>query len=564
MKIESRDTDIENMLDSSYFHIPRFQRPYSWDEENINDFWDDVLVNSSKDYFIGSMVVYRREKQDYGVVDGQQRLTTITILLCVIRDAFLAAGSKELADGIHQLVERKDRNSKNKYVLRTETSFPYFQEYIQKFNDEPDVPIRTAEEERSLERAHLRFQKLIGKVVSSIQNDPTLSDKKKKSNLIAKLTEIRDAVLNLSVIFISLDNEEDAYIIFETLNTRGKDLALSDLIKNHFAKHLPAKGDVDFTKLKWNQIMETIHNSSADISVDKFIYHYWQSRYESITQKKLFAKFKKAVTKAKAKTYLNELVVDSDYYRSLHEKGFNWTKNESEVSRSLAVLQLFSLSQPTPATLSLVRAYKDEKIKYKKLRDTLKAVEKFHFQFTAVTSSRSSGGISAMYSSFAQKLYKAKNSQESSQEIASLLSKLRKRVPTFDEFTAAFHEIGYTNANSKQKALVQYILREFSLHYEYSYRADFDELTIEHVHPQSTTNNEWVDKTIGGLGNLILVDTDLNNQLDSKPFSEKIKVLEGTGLLPQFFKGRNSWTPDLVSEHTKDMAAVAYNDIWSF
>lgn len=564
MKIESRDTDIENMLDSSYFHIPRFQRPYSWDEENINDFWDDVLVNSSKDYFIGSMVVYRREKQDYGVVDGQQRLTTITILLCVIRDAFLVAGSKELADGIHQLVERKDRNSKNKYVLRTETSFPYFQEYIQKFNDEPDVPIRTAEEERSLERAHLRFQKLIGKVVSSIQNDPTLSDKKKKSNLIAKLTEIRDAVLNLSVIFISLDNEEDAYIIFETLNTRGKDLALSDLIKNHFAKHLPAKGDVDFTKLKWNQILETIHNSSADISVDKFIYHYWQSRYESITQKKLFAKFKKAVTKAKAKAYLNELVVDSDYYRSLHEKGFNWTKNESEVSRSLAVLQLFSLSQPTPATLSLVRAYKDGKIKYKKLRDTLKAVEKFHFQFTAVTSSRSSGGISAMYSSFAQKLYKAKNSQESSQEIASLLSKLRERVPTFDEFTAAFHEIGYTNANSKQKALVQYILREFSLHYKYSYRVDFDELTIEHVHPQSTTNNEWVDKTIGGLGNLILVDTDLNNQLDSKPFSEKIKVLEGTELLPQFFKGRNSWTPDLVSEHTRDMAAVAYNDIWSF
>lgn len=101
MKIESKDTDIESLLVGSYFHIPRFQRPYSWDDENLNDFWDDVVVNQSDDYFIGSMVVYKKDKQQYGVVDGQQRLTTITILLCVIRDYFLSAGSQDLAEGVH-------------------------------------------------------------------------------------------------------------------------------------------------------------------------------------------------------------------------------------------------------------------------------------------------------------------------------------------------------------------------------------------------------------------------------------------------------------------------------
>jgi uncharacterized protein with ParB-like and HNH nuclease domain len=94
VKIESKDTDVESLLAGSYFHIPRFQRPYSWDDENINEFWNDVVVNQTEDYFIGSMVVYKKDKQQFGVVDGQQRLTTITILLCVLRDYFIELNKK--------------------------------------------------------------------------------------------------------------------------------------------------------------------------------------------------------------------------------------------------------------------------------------------------------------------------------------------------------------------------------------------------------------------------------------------------------------------------------------
>ena len=109
MKIESKDTDIESLLDGSFFHIPRFQRPYSWDAENISEFWNDLVINKGEDYFIGSMVVYKKAKQQFGVVDGQQRLTTITILLCVIRDEFKKLENNDLAKGLHQLIERKDQ-----------------------------------------------------------------------------------------------------------------------------------------------------------------------------------------------------------------------------------------------------------------------------------------------------------------------------------------------------------------------------------------------------------------------------------------------------------------------
>ncbi|MDN3639478.1 DUF262 domain-containing HNH endonuclease family protein [Simiduia curdlanivorans] len=564
MKIESKDTDVESLLVGSYFHIPRFQRPYSWDDENLNDFWDDVIVNQSDDYFIGSMVVYRKDKQQYGVVDGQQRLTTITILLCVIRDYFLRNGSQDLAEGVHQLVERKDRSNKNEYVLKTETSFPYFQEYIQKFNEDPELNIDIQLEERNLKNAHNRFNKLVGSVVNSIDQDASIKPEYKIDLKVEKLVNLRDAVLNLNLIFITLDNEDDAYLIFETLNTRGKDLALTDLVKNHFSKNLKTKGDVDHTKIKWSSMLDTIHNSSSDISSDNFIYHFWSSRYEAVPLKKLFPKIKKDISKSKAKDYLDALVSDSKIYRSIHEENFEWSKNESDVSDSLYALQLFKLSQPTPATMSLVRSYKDKIIKYKKLRDTLSAIEKFHFVFTAITSSRSSGGISAMYSSFAIKLFNCSESQAASDLISEFVTKLRDKRPSIDEFKVAFREVVYTNKNSKQKNLVRYILEKFSLHYSYKYPVDFDDLTIEHLCPQEKIGQgEWLESSVGCLGNLFFLDQKMNGELDAKSFADKKKILRERGYsLSEFVANSNSWTPDLILKHADKMAEVAYSEIW--
>ena len=66
MKIESTDKDVRAILQSGYYRIPRFQRPYSWEKEHVTDFWNDVIVESEDDYFIGSMVVYRQEKATTG------------------------------------------------------------------------------------------------------------------------------------------------------------------------------------------------------------------------------------------------------------------------------------------------------------------------------------------------------------------------------------------------------------------------------------------------------------------------------------------------------------------
>jgi len=152
MKIESHDQDVRTMLSSGYFKIPRFQRPYSWDRENIQDFWDDVVRDTPADYFIGSMVVYKAGSQRYGVVDGQQRLTTITILLSVLRNALDNAGHKDLAGGIHGLIERKNIDNQDEFILSTETSYPFFQDRIQKWGP-PDLQVEVLKEEENLQKA---------------------------------------------------------------------------------------------------------------------------------------------------------------------------------------------------------------------------------------------------------------------------------------------------------------------------------------------------------------------------------------------------------------------------
>lgn len=565
MKIESKDTDIESLLDGSYFHIPRFQRPYSWDDENINDFWNDLIANKGEDYFIGSMVVYKKAKQQFGVVDGQQRLTTITILLCVLRDEFSILQRLDFAEGLHQLIERKDRDNKKEYVLKTETSFPYFQENIQKFGP-ADLKVKVRAEETNLTNAHALFQKLVRQALDSVDQDSTILEEDKAETKIEKLTSIRNTLLNLNLIFVTLDNEDDAYLIFETLNTRGKDLSLSDLVKNHFTKHLKSRGDVDVAKIKWAEILDTIHNSSADISSDTFIYHFWASRYDPLPLKKIFPVLKKDITKDNAQDYINALLSDSKIYRSIHEPTYGWKKDEVEASRSLvALFNIFKISQPTPAILSLVRAYQDKKIKYAKLRDSLKAIEKFHFLFTAITSSRSSGGISAMYSSFARKLFESENSQAASIEITELVEKLRTRRPSFDEFRVAFKEISYTNSNSKQKNLVKYILRNVSEFLEYKYPVDFDDLTIEHVHPQALAKTGgWSEHNVGQLGNLIFLDQKMNGEIGTKSFREKIQILTDKGYtIPKQLQNVDKWDVETMSTATEQMAEVAYDEIWN-
>jgi hypothetical protein len=562
MKIESQDKRIDELLKGNTFIIPRFQRAYSWEAEQVNQFWTDLIENLSEAYFIGSMVVYKVGRSSVAVVDGQQRLTTITILLCAIREGFKVLGQIDLANGLQAYIEQKNRENKTEYVLQTETSFPYLQEEVLK-NGPADAPYEIGREEEAIGKAFQIFKSQITDALAEILTNREQNKEDNVKDATSWLCRLRDTVFDLNVILVTLDTEDDAYLIFETLNTRGKDLALSDLLRNHFTKFIKPEAGVDQSKLKWGKVLDVIGSATMPLDPDTFIVHSWQSRYDFVTKAKAFQKVKQRIVKKNAKAHLDRFVTDANQWRSIFDTEYEWSKMERDVARSLAALRTFKVVQPAPGLLSLIRAYRDGVIKYKVLRDSVEKIERFHFSFNAITSSRSSGGISGMYSSFGRGVFECADSNSVANCVNELVAKLRDRESPASEFDAGFEQVIYTKIHSSQKSLVQYILKKVAMHEGQPFIGETDDLTIEHLLSQSTAKSGARESTIGQIGNLILVDAKTNEMLSTNDFAHKKQILLDRGYkLPKVLVEADTLTDEVVAANTARISELSREIIW--
>jgi hypothetical protein len=376
-----------------------------------------------------------------------------------------------------------------------------------------------------------------------------------------------DKILKLKVIYIELDDEDDAYIIFETLNTRGKDLSVSDLAKNYLTKLIKNRNaKVDLPKDKWNKIRETIEGSSADLDTDTFLFHVWLSKYQFTTLKTLFKKLKTTVKKANAKTFLDQLVEDSYTYKHIFEPDSKkWNKNEFELKRSLSALTGFRVNQQTPMVLAVLRAYYEKKLKLKQAIDCIKAVEHFHYIFTAITSQRSSGGISTMYSNAARQLSQAKDASDRIKVIKELKKNMREKLPPIAEFIINFSNLQFTNGFTKHKKIIHYTLSKYDSYCNNNGAAiNYERMTIEHLLPQSMSRKDlFGEDSIGMIGNLILTDGNLNEKLGNKEFTAKRKILKSTNLyVDKMIDEASSWGDKEINERTLFIAKFAYTKVF--
>jgi uncharacterized protein with ParB-like and HNH nuclease domain len=566
VKITCIDKEIKQILETGYYQIPRFQRPYSWEKDNINEFLHDAIIESETDYFIGSFVVYKSTPGNFGIVDGQQRLTTITMILCALRDFYINENFDDDAKGIHNLIERSDIKNQKQFILQTETSYPYLQEHIQKYSD-PEIEDELNSEEENLKFGFNLISEFFRSIINEIKNNRQLTKEQVKKEVQGKLDEIRDKVLQLKVIYIELDDEEDAYIIFETLNTRGKDLSVSDLAKNYLTKLIKTKNPkVDLPKDKWNKIRETIDSSTADIDTDTFLFHVWLSKYQFTTLKTLFKKLKTTVKQSNAKSFLDELVADSTTYKSIFDpETKKWNKNEFELKQSLLSLLSFRVNQQTPMVLAVLRAYNKKEIKLSHAIESLKAIEHFHYIFTAITSQRSSGGISSMYSYSARELFNAKDMASRVNAIKDLKQSMRDKLPLLEEFTINFRNLKFTNDFTKYKKIIQYTLSKYDSYYNTNGSSvHYDRMTIEHLLPQNPAKKlPNHDETVGMIGNLILADDKTNGKLDNKDFANKKKILTATTLyIDKKIQDATKWEPREIIDRTDAIAKLAYTKVF--
>ena len=217
MEVRANNITISKLLQQGKFIIPNFQREFDWDIENIYELLEDINETPSNEkYFIGHMVFEGEfEGQDFKVIDGQQRITTITILLCAIRDRFYELNEKPLGDAINsKFIFGKDVDNKDYGILENKMPYPVLQARVQKIPSERDNTIKATKIEEK-------------KIMKAYEKTKSFLNKYSKDDLI----DFRNKVLNLETVFVVAKSITDASTIFMTLNATGKDLKPIDLVK---------------------------------------------------------------------------------------------------------------------------------------------------------------------------------------------------------------------------------------------------------------------------------------------------------------------------------------------
>lgn len=564
MYIESDFKNVGALLNGErFFIIPRFQRPYTWSEAKVDEFWNDTVVENPKsDYFIGSLVLYNHGKQEVGVVDGQQRLTTITLILCALRDAFTAVGEDDAASGISRLIERPDLENHNRAVLTSESTRAFLAASIQKLVGTKEVAAKSVEEKNLLST----FKYLSGKItaeIEAIEASPSLPQGKKDAKKGLRLREIRDAILMTKAVSLNLDNDVDAYTIFETLNTRGEQLELSDLVRTHLTRVIPqGNRTVDQVRDDFDAIRLSFGN--ANRKLDDYIQHFWLSRYNYTAKKKIYGFLKQRVKKSNGRKFFDDFKADSETYLDMVQPSRKkWTREEEAIARSLKAIQLFKLDQPSPFLLAVLRAQRDGVIKKAVVKRAVGAVEAFHFFFTAVTSSRGSGGIAQMYASHASRIASCTSAEKVAKEVDNLRAKLIQKRPTEGEFLADFQELRASEKMSRQKPLVSYILHKITAA-ESSISYARDSMSIEHLGSQSGKGHSLTADQVSEIGNLHWIDEPAQNALGNKDVVKKVEILESKKywIDDTLHDKASTWGAAAVRERTVRLGRLAYAKVW--
>lgn len=552
--------EIKDILKSDYYTIPRFQRPYSWGQEHLEEFWTDVVDKNDDGYFIGPMVAYKKRRDTFPIVDGQQRITTLTLMLCGLRDMFDKVGRDDLANGVTKYIERTDDDNISHFVLKSDPAGTFLASQVQ-MREPRTISSPTNEDQTNIKRAFVDITRRLA------TNCPTDLEERIEDDheYLIELKRVRDRVLSLQVIWIILDNLDDAYMIFETLNSRGRDLDVVDLLKNHLLSQAKAEnGDLDLPAEQWNLMRANLAERGNGINPNTFILHWWLSRNAYVSERRLFRKMKEdGFGSLTVEEVVKELVDDSVLYaRIANPSDWNCSREERGIRESLSALEIFTVRQPRPLLLALLRAHASGVIRLRKLRQAMTAIEHFHFITTAVVGVSSTGGQSQMYASYARQISKAPGTQEAALIIDELVLRLQKAISARATFEAEFAQsLQYTEKAPRSKRLVQYALRKMHDASNLHNALDHTKCNIEHVAPQRS-GQPWV----GMMGNLLWLDETVNSQLADLEFAEKKAVLTSYSDLYKVDNiiDQDAWGEPEVVARTSILATIAYDQVWKF
>ena len=575
MNIKPYDKTVRDLLGSKrQFVIPRFQREYSWDKKNYQEFLEDMLGNltikdgriSSSQYFLGTMLFIGNfaegTEQEIQVVDGQQRLTTITILFSAMSDIFLTLGEQTLSRQLFAYIMTEDDDGNEVRILKSKTSYPFFSYFIQD-KEKKMSPDATTEEEHCIKETYEYFRaQLTDAKLKSILKRKHGSEIVEALSEIDVLKALRDQVLNSTFISISTTDREQANKIFEILNAKGKRLAYIDLIKNKIFEVLNKVEPADFAEETWKNIKETLSFGKESVGLATFYQHFWSSKYKKVSSNKLYEAFNSTIKKSETEytEFIKELLKNAKIYMQIvnpKREDYNNRKEYFGIVQSLSCINnYFNVVQVRIALLALFDTKQRGIVDFTMLRDTLSYLENFHFAYNAILANRTNR-LEKIYSSFAIALRKSQTKAEAKCVIRDkLVAPLDELFPTFDSFSEKFVALSFTKKDKVSNVKTKYAINK--LNSLYSNNEVFaNDGTIEHIIPEKEQGNTL------NIGNLILLEDNLNVEAGHENYANKCAVYAKSNYIwvKNFVAQHEQWDSSMIEQRAKEMAKVYYTEI---
>lgn len=539
------------------FVIPVYQRNYDWKIENCKQLFDDlvkIIKSGRKSHFFGSLVsVYNPDghNEEFLVIDGQQRLTTVSLL-------FLAMYN--LMD--KGIIVAKSANLKQRI----------FEEYL--------VDKWQPEETRIKLKPVKNDQHAFGKLFS----DP--SEYIRESNLTVNydyfynriqkqeitIDQLFDAICCLEIINIRLDMEDNPQLIFESLNSTGLDLSEGDKIRNFILMGLPSKSQDEFYEKYWNKIeVYTKYDVSA------FIRDYLSVKQQAIPQqKKIYTIFKDYVEISNIQT--EPLLLEMLNYAKRYSKLLGAKTGNSALDACVFRLNRLETTVTRPFFLEVLRIYEENKLTLEQVTEAFLITENYLFRRSICD--LPSNALNKIFLFLHREITRYDGTEDNYIEklkYALLSKKERTRLPDNDEFVSNFTSRHVYLLNSKNKIYILERLENFGTAEDKDvYRhCDEGDYSIEHIMPQHLTpawqkalgddfeqiHDTWLHR----IANLTL--TAYNSKYSNSTFEEKKTMQNGfedSGIrMNTWIAKKDKWTLAELEERSAYLSKRALT-IWSY
>ena len=555
---------LGSFLGNEKLFIPEYQRGYSWEETQLDDFWIDLVQiyeeNTRDEHFLGQVVIHKnKEDGKRYIIDGQQRISTTIILLDILRTKF-----KEIADSTNnndanddaedintKYIGRVSESKREQYLSMGGVDKEFFINYIQArgpidYSDRKFEKKRLRPSNYNIFYASKFFEDKVSKFIT-----------KKLPNEYIELNKLYQCLINQFILMtVETDDINEAYIIFESLNARGKALETADLLKNHILR--VAQSDLSNATETWNTIIDNLDN----IDPTKFIRYYWNSTNRFAREKDLFKALRKDIkTQSDVNTLLANLRSLSKVCAAILHPEDNKDFDLTELNERLIEMQKLDASSYIPVIFALrLQNYSEEDI-----NEVLKAIETLvvrNFVVSGLVANKYELEFAQIAKSISDKSWPPHNNSPTKDDI---LKKLYSLMVSDDEFINNFKVF-----NSKKNAVIRYLLRKINNFdvSETNIVDDSNRVHVEHILPKKI-NDEWInfnaedhETYLWRIGNLTLLGQEYNNRAKNKGFDKKKEIYKKSEIkMTRDLVTIDDWTTLTIVKRQEDFAEIALK-IW--